>query len=325
MNRRAVVFGGIATSLVARARAQTAARPPLVVLLMSGPQALASVQRENLLRGMRDAGQIEGRTFRFETRYADGDMKRYPGMLADAIALRPAVIVVVGLLGAHAAHQATKTIPVVLATGSDLVDAGIVASYARPGGNITGVCDLTDESAAKRLELLKAALPDATRVALLVNTEFPATPKVEARVGATAKTLGIAITRLAMHDRASMLAAIETLARARPDAILAAGDPVATTYRTELIERSTALRVPVVHYWPGSAEQGALISLQVDVDDNFRRAASYVDKILKGANPADLPIDRPSRYELIINQRAANALGLSLPQVLLLRADRVIH
>ena len=164
MNRRSFVFGGLATALFSHVQAQSP-EPPLVMLIGAGPAARSASQKDSFLRGMREAGQAEGRTFRFETRYADGDTKRYAQMIRDAAAERPAVLVVTGLLGARAARDATSKTPVVLATGSDMVDAGIARSYARPGGNITGVSDLTDESAAKRLELLKAALPDATRVA----------------------------------------------------------------------------------------------------------------------------------------------------------------
>jgi putative ABC transport system substrate-binding protein len=224
MNRRSFVFGGLATALFSHVQAQSP-EPPLVMLIGAGPAARSASQKDSFLRGMREAGQAEGRTFRFETRYADGDTKRYAQMIRDAAAERPAVLVVTGLLGARAARDATSKTPVVLATGSDMVDAGIARSYARPGGNITGVSDLTDESAAKRLELLKAALPDATRVALLVNTEFPATPKVERRVADTAKSLGIEIRRLPMHDRASMLAAVDMLREARTDALLVAETP----------------------------------------------------------------------------------------------------
>jgi putative ABC transport system substrate-binding protein len=215
-------------------------------------------------------------------------------------------------------------VPVVVATGSDLVDAGIVKSFARPGGNITGVSDLTDEAAVKRLELLKAALPNASRVAFLGDPEFPAAPKIEARVRSVALSLGMKVAWLYARDRASLAEAFDALRKSPPDALFAT-DSLAVQHANELIERATVLRVPVVHFWPGTAEQGALLSYQADIRDNYRRAAGYVDKILRGAKPGDLPIYQPTRYELIVNAKVARMLGLTLPQTFLVRADRVIQ
>ena len=197
-------------------------------------------------------------------------------------------------------------------------------SLARPGGNITGISDLTDEATVKRLELLKAALPNASRVVLLVNPEFPATPKIEKRVQAAAPSLRLKITSLYAKDRASLEKALDSLEKSPPDALFAT-EAVAVQYSVELIKRATVLRVPVVHFWPGTAEQGALLSYQADVQENFRRAAGYVDKILKGAKPGDLPIFQPTRYELIVNAKVARTLGLTLTQTFLVRADRVIE
>ena len=298
---------------------------PLVVLIATANEEQSKPVVDNLLQGLEQSGQVEGRTFQFRARYADGEPARFPALIRESIVERPSVLVVLGLVGAREARDATSTIPVVVGTSSDLVDAGIVKSYARPGANITGVSDLTDESAAKRLELLKAALPNASRIALLINTDFPAAKKIEERVYATAAPLRITVTPIYMRDRASMLQTVESLRESRPDALLVGGDPVSTTYRKELIEHASAARIPVIHYWPGAAEQGAIVSLQVDVYDNFRRAGEYVAKILRGAKPGDLPIHQPTRYELIVNVKAAKALGLTLPQSLLVRADKVIQ
>jgi putative ABC transport system substrate-binding protein len=177
----------------------------------------------------------------------------------------------------------------------------------------------------KRLELLKAALPKASRVVLLNNSDFPATPKIEARVEGAAPVLGVMITRLYARDRASLFAAIDALAQSRPDALLIGGDALFVVNSRELIARAAALRVPVVHYWPGTAEEGAILSHQADIADNFRRAGGYVDKILRAAKPGDLPIYQPTRYELVVNVKAAKALGITIPQSLLLRADKVIQ
>ncbi|HEV8551993.1 MAG TPA: ABC transporter substrate-binding protein [Casimicrobiaceae bacterium] len=304
--------------------AQTGACLPRVVMLLGGNEENTRPFKESFLDGMRQTGQIEGRTVQINVLYSDGDPARMRALIRESVAKSPAVRVVAGLAAARDARDATTTVPVVVATSSDLADAGIVKTLARPGGNITGVSDLTDETTIKRLELLKAALPNASRVALLVNPEFPATPKIEARVQSAAPTLRFNITWLYAKDRASLAQALDSLEKSPPDALFVT-EALAVQHAEELIKRATVLRVPVVHFWPGTAEQGALLSYQADVQDNFRRAAGYVDKILPGAKPGDLPIYQPTRYELIVNAKVARALGLSLPQTFLVRADRVIQ
>ena len=273
---------------------------------------------------MRQTGLIQGRTVQIDVRYGDRDPARVRALIHESVAEAPAVIVIAGLIAARHARDATTTVPVVVATSSDLVDAGIVQSLARPGGNITGITDLTDEATVKRLELLKGALPHASRVVLLVNPEFPSTPKIERRAQAAASSLGLNVTSLYAQDRGSLEKALDSLEKSPPDALFAT-EGVAVQYSVELIKRATVLRVPVVHFWHGTAEQGALFSHQADILENFRRAAGYVDKILKGAKPGDLPIFQPTRYELIVNAKVARTLGLTLTQTFVARADRVIQ
>jgi len=210
-------------------------------------------------------------------------------------------------------------------TSSDLVDGGVVKSFAHPGGNVTGINDLADKAAVKRLELLKEAIPSASRVALLVDPVFPATPKIERAVDAAARTLGIEIVRVEASDPTTLSGALDSLKASHPDALLLAGSSLVVVRAKELIERTTALRIPVVHYWPGTAEMGALISHQADIFYNVQRAAYYVDRILKGTKPADLPVEQPTRYELVLNLKTAKALDLKIPQSVVLRADRVIE
>jgi putative ABC transport system substrate-binding protein len=327
MDRRRVLFCCIAPLLVAGANsvgAQTATRVPRVVMILGGREETYTSFKESFVEGLRQAGQVDGRTVQIDVRYGGGDPARTRSLIRESIAESPAVLVVAGLIAARIAQDATTTVPVVVATGSDLVAAGIAKSFARPGGNITGVSDLTDEAAVKRLELLKAALPNASRVTFLGDPEFPAAPKIEARVRSAALSLGIHAAWLYAKDRASLAKAFEALRKSPPDALFGT-DSVAVQHANELIERATVLRVPVVHFWPGTAEQGALLSYQVDIPDNYRRAAGYVDKILRGAKPGDLPIYQPTRYELVVNAKVARALGLTLPQSFLVRADRVIQ
>ena len=327
MDRRGVLLLCISAWLAtnaAIASAQTTKTPPRVVMISNGSEEIGRSYRESFLEGMRQAGQIEGRTYVLVVRFASSP-ERVPALIRETLAENPHVLVVSGLMAARTARDATSTVPIVVATSSDLVDAGIVKTFAQPGGNITGVSDLTDEATIKRLELLKAALPKASRVSFIINPEFPATPKIEARVAAAAPALGIAVTRIHARDRASLMQSIDSLAASRPDALLVGGDVLNTTYAMEVIQRASALRIPVVHYWPGTAEAGALLSYQADIQDNYRRAAGYVDKILRGARPGDLPIFQPTRYELVVNAKVARTLGLTMPQTFLVRADRVIQ
>jgi putative ABC transport system substrate-binding protein len=265
---------------------------------------------------------VEGKTLQLVVRYRR-DVDPLDAAVRNAVAERPDVLVVGGLAAARLARDATTTIPVVVGTASDLVDGGVVKSFARPGGNITGVSDLVDESAVKRLELLKAAFPNAKRVALLVNPAFPATPKIEKRVGAAAPALGFTILTFRASSQAALDAALSAIAKTAPDALLLGGDPMFNT--ASFMQRATATRIPMVHYWQGTAELGAIVSYEVDVLDNWRRAAGYVDRILKGARPGDLPIHQPTRYKLVINEKAAKERGIAIPQGLLQRADEVIR
>jgi putative ABC transport system substrate-binding protein len=327
MDRRTLLLCGIASLIpvvAVSARAETATRLPRVVFISGGDVAGARPVTESFLDGMRQSGQVQGQTVQIDFRFAERDPARVRALIHKSVAEAPAVLVVAGLIAARHARDATITVPVVVATSSDLVEAGIVQSLARPGGNITGVSDLTDEATVKRLELLKVALPNATRVVLLVNPEFPATPKIEARVQAAAPSLRLNITLLYAKDRASLEKALDSVEKSPPDGLLAT-EGLAVLHAEELIKRASVLRVPVVHFWPGTAEQGALLSYQADIPDNYRRAAGYVDKILKGAKPGDLPIFQPTRYELVVNAKVARTLGLTLPQTFLVRADRVIQ
>ena len=327
MQRRSVLVVcaavGWATALSARGQSNAAA--PRVALILTGGAASTRLFRDQFVAGMRDAGQIDGETYVLRVMLGDGEPARSEAHLRQAVAERVSVIVVGGLLLARQARDATSTIPVVVATASDLQEAGVVKSLARPGGNITGISDLADEAAVKRLELTRAALPNARTVALLTNPDFPATPKIESRVTAAAQALGLTVLRLQARDRPSMARAVDSLRDGRADVLLVGGDALMTANRAEVIERALAARVPVVYYWPRTAEQGALFSLQPDVEDNFRRAAGYVDRILRGSPPSELPIQQPTRYELVVNAKVARSLGIVLPGAFLLRADRVIE
>lgn len=298
---------------------------PRVVIVTNGDEAGHRPFRDHFLTGMQRSGQTEGVTYRLEILYANRDNTKTAGLIKEAVAGQPAVLLVYGLSSAKYARDASQRVPVVVATSSDLVDAGIVRSYAHPGGNITGVSDLSDELAAKRLELIRNAMPNASRVALLLNPDFPATPKIERRVQQAARGMGIEIVRVYAKDPQSLISAVDSLRGSRIDALLLGGDALFVIRGKELIERANAIRIPVVHYWPGTAEMGALMSHQVQVFRNVELAADYVNRILKGANPGDLPVLQPTNYDLVINAKIAKSYGLQIPQSVLIQATSVIE
>jgi putative ABC transport system substrate-binding protein len=326
MKRRNLILGALASGVgMTRVVAQTAAKKlPRIVAISNGDEAGYRPSRESVVTGMHALGQIEGRTYRLEIMYANREPLRAVGLIADAVASRPDILLVAGLTNAKRARDATTTIPVVVATSGDLVDAGVIASFARPGANVTGITDLADELAEKRLELLVELHPRAKRVALLNNPDFPAAAKIETRVVAAAERLGVDVLPIHARDRASLSLAVESLRNSRADALLIGGDGLFVVTAESLIQEAGARGVPVVHYWPGTAEMGALMSYQADILKNYERAAYYLDRILKGATPGDLPVERPARYELVVSRKAAQAFGISIAPSIALRADRII-
>jgi putative ABC transport system substrate-binding protein len=326
MKRRNLILGALASGVgMTRVVAQTAAKKlPRIVAISNGDEAGYRPSRESVVTGMHALGQIEGRTYRLEIMYANREPLRAAALIADAVASRPDILLVAGLTNAKRARDATTTIPVVVATSGDLVDAGVIASFARPGANVTGITDLADELAEKRLELLLELHPRAKRVALLNNPDFPAAAKIETRVVAAAGRFGVTVLPIYARDRASLSLAVESLRNSRPDALLIGGDGLFVVNAESLIQEAGERGVPVVHYWPGTAEMGALMSYQADILKNFERAAYYLDRILKGAKPGDLPVERPARYELVVSRKAAHAFGISIAPSIALRADRII-
>ena len=321
-NRRRVLFAALALGAARIAPAQLAL--PRVTVIVNNTSAGAKPGIDAFLGGMHDAGHSDGRTYRLEIHYADGDLDKSGALIRAAVGSGPAVLCVAGLTAAKRAHDATKTVPIVMMTGSDLVDAGLASSHARPGGNVTGVADNSDEILVKRFEFTRELLPAARRFALLVNPEFPATPKMEKRLAEAAKRAGVGLRVLTARDGPSLDAALASLGTRGADAILVGGDALFVVNMRSMIEKAGALGMPVVHYWPGAPELGAVLAYIVDFVDNYRRAASYVDRILKGTRPGDLPIHQPTRYELAINVRAARRMGIQVPQSLVARADRVV-
>jgi putative ABC transport system substrate-binding protein len=273
--------------------------------------------------GLRELGHVDGQNLRLEYRWAEGHGERFAEMAADLVRQHVDVLVASSQAAALAAQRATKTIPIVMVNASDPVEAGLVASLARPGANVTGLSQqLTREIRAKQLQLLKEALPKMSRVALLHSV---ATTVGLREYEAAGQTLAVRVQVVEIRNRDALAPAFAAMARERIDALLVPADPFLFTERQRVAGLAREHRLPGMYSTREFAEAGGLMSYAARLSEQFRRAAVYVDKILRGASPATLPIESPSHYELVINLTTAKALGLAIPQVLLLRADQVIE
>ena len=290
---------------------------------MAGPDPVEPPHRA-FLHTLRSLGYVEGQNLVFERRSAEGKFERFAEIVADLVRLKTDVIVTVGTPMAQAAKQVTTTVPIVMAASVNPVEARVVASLARPGGNITGLTTNTGpEIEGKRLELLKDALPRISRVAYLgMKTDWEG-PFGES-VKAAAKALNVTLLH-AEHTPNEYAGAFTVIARQRPDALFVASSAPAFAHRRLIVEFAVKNRMPGMYPWREPVEAGGLMSYGVSVSDLFRRAAGYVDKILKGAKPADLPVEQPTKFELVINLKIAKSLGLTIPPSVLVRADEVIR
>jgi len=275
--------------------------------------------------GLRNLGYVEGQNIRIEYRWAEGRYERFPDFMAELVRLKVDLIVVAGTPAILAAKQATNTIPIVMAVIGDALEAGVVPSLARPGGNVTGLSTVVPELEGKRLELLKQALPKLSRLVVLAN---PANPFVEVALKHTqraAEELRIKLQRVDVRQPEEFGHAFTVIANERPDALVVIADRFMLTHRAQIIAFGTKSRLPGMFPYREFVEEGGLMAYGPSYPDMFRRSATYVDKILKGAKPADLPVEQPNKFELMINLKTAKALGLTIPRSLLLRADQVIE
>jgi putative ABC transport system substrate-binding protein len=305
--------------------AQGPARVPRVGVLHPGsPTETPTVQREPFERGLRDLGWIPGSSVAIEYRYADGRVERLSALAAELVELKVDVIVARGSVAIAAARQVTSSIPIVMSSGSDPVTAGHVRSLARPGGNVTGIANLTVELDAKRLELLKEALPGLARVGVLDNvTSRRAAPGRE--LGSASRVLGLDIQSFAITRTDELGEAFAKMARARIGALLLHADPlVLEPNRSQVTALAAKSRVPVMYPWRVYVDVGGLMSYSESIPAFHFRSASYVDRILRGASPAVMPVEQPAKFDLVVNLKAARAIELSLPHDFLLRADEVI-
>jgi len=309
-------------------KAQPRGPIPVVGMLRPGDPAADADPKSSFnafWQGLRDLGYVEGQTIRLELRYAAWQWDRLPSLAAELVQLQPDVIVASTTPGALAAKQATTTIPIVVAVSEDLVAEGIVASLARPGGNITGQNLRDPELAGKRLELLKEAVPTLTQVAVLVHAADRAHDRVPGHIAAEAQALGVRLQRVEVDNVETFDRAFGTVARSGAEALMVMDSAMFNTHRQRILEFARTQRLPTVCGVRRYAEAGCLIAYAPDIVEMFRRAAIFVDKILKGAKPGDLPVVQPTKFELVINLKSAKALGVSVSRDLLFRADQVIE
>ena len=330
MNRRQAILALIALGTVPRAaEAQQAAKIPRIGYLASnlagsGPTRL----HEAFLQGLRDLGYIEGRNVVIEYRDAQGKLETLPARAAELVARKVDVIFAPGTQHALAAQQATKTIPIVFADIADPVARGLVTSLARPGGNITGLANLQTDLVGKWLELLKQAVPGLNHVAFLWEPGYlpeRAQQDLKERAEAAAKAAGVRLRFVDVRTSEDIDRAFSDMIRSRVDAVIVWGGVMFIYERRRIAELAAKNRLPGTYTMSEFVDAGGLMSYSPNIADNFRRAADYVDKILKGAKPADLPVEQPTKFELVINLKTAKALGLTIPPSVLHRADRVIE
>ncbi len=287
--------------------------------------AESSPYLEAFRQGLREHGYVEGRNIAIEYRFAQGRADSLPAMAAELVGLRPAVIVTEGTPTALAVNKATRTIPIVMAAGTNPVTAGLAASLARPGGNLTGFTLAGADRTAKQLQLLKESTPGATTVAVIHNAARQGIDAELKNALESARSLGLVLQLVAVRTPDDLNGAFELVAKARPSALITIGDGMLLGNSKRIGEFALNTRLPAVFPEREFADAGGLMAYGPDIGANFRRAASYVDKILKGAKPADLPIEQPTKWGLVVNLRTAQALGLKIPASVLVRADEVIR
>jgi putative ABC transport system substrate-binding protein len=274
---------------------------------------------------LRDLGYIEGQTITLEIRWAENQPERYPDLVAELVRLPVDIIVAGDAAAALAAKHATSTIPIVMAVSADPVRDGLVASLARPGGNITGLSIMVPEVSGKRLELLREAVPGLSHVALLLDAGLPHWHAELHDYEAAARELGVQLLPLEVRGPDEFVAAFQAAPQGQAQALTMTQSPLFSTHRTRLAELALASHLPTMSGEGGYAQAGGLMNYGPRLSESWYRAATYVDKILKGAKPADLPVEQPTKFELVLNLKAAKALGITMPPSLLLLADEVIQ
>ena len=319
----ALACGLLAAPLAAGA--QQPAKVPRIGFLGSGSPATYGALVDAFRQGLRELGYVEGQNVVMDLRWAEGRFERLPALAEELVRLKVDVILTHGTPGPLAAKQATTTIPIVVAVAADPVGNGLVASLARPGGNITGLSLLAPELGGKRLQLLKEVVPAVSRVAILWNAANPAPALVVKETEVAARSLGVRLQSLEVRGPDDYARAFQAAISGRAGALIAVEDPLVLTHQARIVEFAAKRRLPAMYPNREYVDAGGLMSYGANLRDLFRRAATYVDKILKGAKPADLPVEQPTTFDLFVNLKTAKALRLTIPRSVLIRADRVIQ
>ena len=327
MNRRTFLCGLTLGTLSAplAAQAQPAGRVARIGVLWFTFPPVSAPFFEALRDGLHELGYVEGQHIAFEQRWAEKDPRRYPGLAAELVRLKVDVIVAGNLESARAAKDATATIPIVLTAGGDPLRAGLVPSLARPGANVTGLSELGPDLAPKLLQFLKEAIPRLSKVAILWNPANPSQSPTRQEIESAARSLRSGIVSLEVGVPDEFEGAFATLTRERPDALIVYTTPITYSHRTQIIAFAARRRLPVMYSAREFVDAGGLVSYGPNLRALFHRAGYYVDRILRGAKPGDLPIEQPTKFELVINLKTATALGLTIPRSLLVRADEIIQ
>jgi putative ABC transport system substrate-binding protein len=317
------LLGGAAVAWPLAARAQQAGKLPTIGFLGADP-SIESKRVAAFVQRLRELGWIDGRNLAIEYRWAEGRNERYAENAAELVRLKVDVIVTVATVPTLAAKQATAVIPIVFAASGDPVGTGLVASLARPGGNVTGLSTQTAETAGKRLELLREIVPGLGRLAIMGNVGNPISVLELGEVQAAARALGLEVITSELRRAEDISPAFDAL-KGRADALYVCTDPLVNTHRIRVNTLALAARLPTMHFYREYVEAGGLMSYGPNLPDLLRRAVDYVDKILRGAKPGDIPVEQPTKFDLIVNLTTAKALGLTIPESFLLRADEVIE
>jgi putative ABC transport system substrate-binding protein len=311
-------------ALCVSAEAQQPAKVPRVGVLLALSHSAISDRIQAFQKGLRELGYVEGKSIVVEYRYADGKFERLPDLATELAGLKVDVIVTGGPTATRPAKKATATIPIVMAQDTDPVGNGFVASLARPGGNITGLSNYHPDLSGKQLELLTEVVPRLARVTVLGNSKEPGNAQALKETKLAAAALKLKLQFLDVQEPQDIEAAFHAATKERAEALLMLSSPIATSHRTQVARLAIKNRLPVMYQVSESVEAGGLMTYGVSTADLWRRSATYVDKILKGRKPADLPVEQPKKFEFIINLKAAKQIGLTIPPNVLARADKVI-
>jgi putative tryptophan/tyrosine transport system substrate-binding protein len=317
-------LGGAAVAWPLAARAQQAGKLPTIGYLGSGTPSTDSQWLAAFVQRLRELGWVDGRNVAIEVRWAEGRIERFAEIAAELVRLKVDVILTHNTPPVLAAKQATSVIPIVFASAGDPVGTGVVASLARPGGNVTGLSSQAADAGGKRLELLREVVPSLRRLAIIGNVGNPLTVLEMGEVQAAARTLGLEVATLDIRRADDIAPAFDAL-KGRADALYLCGDPLVTTNRVRINTLALGARLPTMSLFRQYVEAGGLMSYGPNFADMFRRAADLVDKILRGAKPAEIPVEQATKFDLVINLATAKVLGLTIPESFLLRTDEVVE